>query len=176
MKSIVDKFINYFDTSGDEEYWVSQALNGDTKRRKQALQRLSSLTALERIIDTSTNQDDVTQAKQRWATIVIHQVDIGEFEAEQTVLSCTDEERLSYLANQTENSNVGFLAFHGLSSESVLLDLIRKANNSNLYPAIIAKLQSKSALETALAYLTEITSEPKFARLIERKIAQLSVR
>jgi len=150
------------------------AINGDIRQRTTALQQLSSLSALEDVINLSSNPEDIKLAKQRWANILIHHIDIDEFEAEQAVLNCTDEERLFYLVNQIDNANVGVLAFYGLRSESVLLELFRNAKSARLYPAIVGRLHSKCALEAALAHLLANNSEPKYSQLIKNKIVTLS--
>lgn len=174
MKSPFLRILCQFHLYKDENYWKGKALSGGLWEQKRAIPKLSNLASLECIIKRADNGDVIRLAKQRWANIIIHQVDIDDFQAEQAVLNCADEERLSYLVNQTDNSNVGILAFYGLRSESVLLDLMLRTNCSRLIPAIVGKLQSRAALETALAHTIENLSEPKYAKLIEEKILQLS--
>lgn len=174
MTFIFKRVLSYFNSYRDQDYWKNQVLRCDVPGRLKALQKLTCLSALENIIKHSTDPETIQLAKQRWANIVIQELDIDEFEAEQAVLNCSDEERLAYLVNQTDNSNVGILAFYGLRSESILLELMRKSNNSKLYPAIVSKLQTKSALEAALAHTVANNTEAKYLQLIEQKIGRLS--
>lgn len=139
-------------SSLSEDKLLQLALHdSDQKVRLKAISKLTKPQSLLTLVNQSLNQQEQKQALPRFARLLIYSDQISDFQREQLLLDCKNEQALFTLLQQDDcPASLSGLALYGIQDQQLLLNLLKNRNAKMLTLSIIEKIDQPDLLLKAL--------------------------
>jgi hypothetical protein len=133
--------------------------------RLQAISQIDDLSALERLINNSQEQEFALKC---WVSVLINSDKYNALAIEQRILDCNNEKLLCGIIAYSDNASLRNLALSGIKEEGALLSLMQNTKTGRVWQAAIEKLSTEDAIKKAIHIVSG--RDKKSQQLIKSKL------